>query len=400
MSKLEGFLHWAKDLIKGPVGGGGVFLDLPLSLFLMRRRSEGFWAFEDIQVGSVNLEVDGKSWGLLQDVDLEKLFAAGDVAPFGHGEETKVDKEVRDAREFKADRVKFTRPDGRPFGWPQPYAPLGYLDGNRVYKLYKLQMYRQGGHFKPHRDTVHSENHMGTMVLFPLPDKFKGGALVVHHNGETHRCRRGACGFFTDLFHEVEPVEAGVRLVLQFDVELEDWDKESAFVDNESSEDDSEAPSDEQGDSKGTADERVDEWEGLKEALDQTWDDERLCENQVLLLLRHSYAAGYLAAGKLRGFDAHLFREMEKLGYAPELRLCIVSKNSEEGVQCQLLTADEKPESMRDVAVLQSGTIATSELFSQREMYTGNESTNAFTNYQSAGLLIKRPVSRKRKADE
>ena len=50
-------------------------------------------------------------------------------------------------------------------------------------ELYKLLLYKRGGHFKPHRDTEKSESMFATRILL-LPSEFTGGDLVVGHGGK------------------------------------------------------------------------------------------------------------------------------------------------------------------------------------------------------------------------
>ena len=50
-------------------------------------------------------------------------------------------------------------------------------------KMYKLNIYSQGGFFKAHRDTPKAENHIGSLVI-GLPSDFQGGELVVRQDGK------------------------------------------------------------------------------------------------------------------------------------------------------------------------------------------------------------------------
>jgi hypothetical protein len=100
-------------------------------------------------------------------------------------------------------------------------------------KLYKLAVYEAGGHFDWHMDSTHSDKHHATMLV-ALNTSWEGGDLILRRNGiETHVDLRPqnapdrdwiklqAVVFFTDTEHRVEPVKSGIRIVLQFDVELE-----------------------------------------------------------------------------------------------------------------------------------------------------------------------------------
>jgi hypothetical protein len=86
-------------------------------------------------------------------------------------------------------------------------------------------------------DSTHSNEHHATLLV-ALNTSWEGGDLVLRRNGiETHvdlRPRTPTPGsielqavtFFTDTEHCVEPVKSGTRIVLQFDVELEEEEPE------------------------------------------------------------------------------------------------------------------------------------------------------------------------------
>lgn len=99
-------------------------------------------------------------------------------------------------------------------------------------KLYKLAIYGEGGHFDWHRDSTHSDAHHGT-VLCALNTEWEGGDLLLRHGGvetsiDMHPAPLHGCkdpqpvivAFYTDTEHKVMPVTKGVRLVLQYDVEV------------------------------------------------------------------------------------------------------------------------------------------------------------------------------------
>ena len=187
-----------------------------LSVLMATHQSKVFVSDRFHQFHQIRLWVDDKDWGFLDEVDYTALFAEGTPAPYGHGEETKLDPVVRDAREIVASRLKFTYQNTNDPAnwWPRPR--LAQLKETEQV-LYKMQLYGPGGHFKPHRDTVHGETHMATRVMF-LPSVFKGGDLVVRHDKREFRIQSGQCIFYTDCEHEVEPVTSGIRATLQFDV--------------------------------------------------------------------------------------------------------------------------------------------------------------------------------------
>ena len=91
--------------------------------------------------------------------------------------------------------------------------------------LYKVLLYEQGGHFKPHKDTVKEEGMFGTLVL-QLPSEFKGSNSIVSHQGQTKEFELSAdcdskfryMAFYGDCEHEILPVEEGWRFCLVYNL--------------------------------------------------------------------------------------------------------------------------------------------------------------------------------------
>uniref|UniRef100_A0A0G4HXQ2 Fe2OG dioxygenase domain-containing protein n=1 Tax=Chromera velia CCMP2878 TaxID=1169474 RepID=A0A0G4HXQ2_9ALVE len=169
------------------------------------------------------------------------------AAPFGDQFETRVDPKVRDALQLQVEKGAFglegLRPDGvlgrvlrsverQMFGLDS----AGCLSAS----LYSLNAYREGGFFKPHRDTYQlsppgadrDAKMVGTLVVF-LPSRFVGGELVVQsESGAMTSIPSLLCGesvrdggrnaplewvaFFGDAVHEVGRVRGGVRLTATF----------------------------------------------------------------------------------------------------------------------------------------------------------------------------------------
>ena len=152
---------------------------------------------------------------------IKALLKIATPAPFGKGSETVMDTNVRKAYEIPASKLpdQFQQPIFGP-----GLIPLCPHDKQWSYKLYKMHLYGPGGKFEEHADTVHSSNHVATIVV-SLPSEHKGGALVVSHREETARFDFSAASdnmqwaaFYTDCIHKVEEVTEGWRVVLQSDV--------------------------------------------------------------------------------------------------------------------------------------------------------------------------------------
>ena len=159
----------------------------------------------------------------------ERLVAIASAAPYGRGEETVVDREVR--RTWQVDSAK-VRIGGR--HWDQTLAglvadiALGLGVSEPVAAdLYKLLVYDTGSFFVDHRDTEKALGMFATMVLV-LPSTHSGGELVIKHLGREvaldlrpeEPSEIGFAAFYADCVHEVRPVETGCRLTLVYNLRL------------------------------------------------------------------------------------------------------------------------------------------------------------------------------------
>ena len=90
---------------------------------------------------------------------------------------------------------------------------------NLVLKPYKLVIYKEGGHFDVHRDTVRDENHIGTLVLI-LHSDYTGGELEITHGGHSVSVSGGGnwVAMYGDALHTIRPVTSGTRVSLIFDI--------------------------------------------------------------------------------------------------------------------------------------------------------------------------------------
>ncbi len=149
-------------------------------------------------------------------------------ARYGKGEKTLLDRRVRDTWEIPKSRVKI---DQR--RWNRTLLPvlealradLGLADGCRLEaELHSFLIYGPGQFFLPHKDSEKAGGMVGTLVV-TLPSPFKGGALVVEHQGEkvVHRGslkRLSFVAFYADCQHEVRPVKEGYRITLTYNLIL------------------------------------------------------------------------------------------------------------------------------------------------------------------------------------
>lgn len=202
--------------------------DLAEALRTVRRPGD-FYTSGTAEMFAPRLEVDGVgvvSLPLLQ-VQAEQLIAVAERAPYGRGEQTLVDTEVRRTWQIGADRVHI---QGR--NWAHTLdaivtrAAAGLGVGEPVSaELYKLLVYDAGSFFVPHRDTEKGPGMFATLVVV-LPSIYTGGELMVRHRDREVRlelrCPEPSdvafAAFYADCVHEVRPVATGCRLALIYNL--------------------------------------------------------------------------------------------------------------------------------------------------------------------------------------
>jgi predicted 2-oxoglutarate/Fe(II)-dependent dioxygenase YbiX len=156
-----------------------------------------------------------------------QMIAVAERAPFGRGEQTLVDIDVRRAWQINADQVRI---HGQ--AWARTLASLvervaeglGVTDPVGA-ELYKLLVYEEGDFFVGHRDTEKAAGMFATLVIV-LPSIFTGGELLVRHQGREVRFDLRAsdpseaafAAFYADCLHEVAPVTSGCRLTLIYNL--------------------------------------------------------------------------------------------------------------------------------------------------------------------------------------
>ncbi len=163
---------------------------------------------------------------------LQPLVKRCKPAPFGMGRKTRYDRAVRDALQIKAEGGAFSVLHFDP-------AAAGILEQIRreltpqvpdapTAELYNLNVYANGGHFAPHKDTPRGSDMLGTLVVC-LPSQFSHGAFVVKHHGvfQTYDWSRAIreqaeparihwAAFFGDVDHQIEEVWGGLRVTLTY----------------------------------------------------------------------------------------------------------------------------------------------------------------------------------------
>ncbi|KIO22443.1 hypothetical protein M407DRAFT_28025 [Tulasnella calospora MUT 4182] len=190
---------------------------------------------------------------------LDLLHAEADPSPFGHNKELVHDESYRRARELRSDRFNLnfdpiavdTGVLAAVSAFAAPHLEGSPAEDDHIHpavrepelvhkktgvqaKLYKLNSYTTGGHFKKHQDTPKAENHIGTL-LFGIPTSFSGGELILSDMSEpetgkitidwskpspsnTSTPSLPWVFFYSDVEHEILPVASGNRLTVAYDI--------------------------------------------------------------------------------------------------------------------------------------------------------------------------------------
>jgi predicted 2-oxoglutarate/Fe(II)-dependent dioxygenase YbiX len=259
------------------------------------RRAGDFYTFGTCEIFAPSLEVRGVGPIALPllPVQAEQLVAVAERAPYGRGEQTLVDTNVRRTWQINSDRVQI---HGR--AWARTLETivtrvaegLG-VNGPVAAELYKLLVYDEGGFFASHRDSEKMAGMFATLIIV-LPAIYTGGELVIRHQGREVqidlRCpdpsEAGFVAFYADSVHEVLPVVSGCRLTLVYNLSRQGADRQPM------------PPS------------YVSERNGLA-ALLRRWNEgkDRVDDGspeKLIYPLEHSYTAASLSFEALKGPDA------------------------------------------------------------------------------------------------
>jgi hypothetical protein len=139
---------------------------------------------------------------------------------------------VRDALQLKAENGGFTVENFDPESagiLKKVQRKLVPHDPNPISaELYSINVYTDGGHFAPHKDTPRGSDMLGTLVVC-LPSQFANGTFVLSHRGVVQKFDWGHAiqaqkkpnqlhwvAFFGDVDHQIESVWSGARVTLTY----------------------------------------------------------------------------------------------------------------------------------------------------------------------------------------
>ncbi len=163
-------------------------------------------------------------------VQAQQLIQHAVQAPYGRGEETIVDTDVRRVWQIEPKQFTMHNPAWDAFIDEMVDAVKSAfgIDQRVDWDLYKLLIYEVGSFFAPHRDSEKVDGMFATLVVC-LPSRHEGGRLMVSHDGETRTIDFGDpasayhvqyAAFYTDCRHEIEPVTSGYRVSLIYNLRL------------------------------------------------------------------------------------------------------------------------------------------------------------------------------------
>ncbi|KAI7939181.1 hypothetical protein MJO28_014760 [Puccinia striiformis f. sp. tritici] len=163
----------------------------------------------------------------LREGQLRQLIAQSHQAPFGRRSQTVIDESVRKTWEINRNQLRFLNPawQGYVLDLCKRVATSLGIDGPIRSELYKMLIYEKGAMFKPHTDTEKTLGMFGTLIIC-LPSAHTGGEVVVKHNGQCKTLRTSdasqsfAC-WYSDVTHEVLPVQSGYRCVLTYNLAIQ-----------------------------------------------------------------------------------------------------------------------------------------------------------------------------------
>jgi hypothetical protein len=212
---------------------------------------------------NAKITIAGVEAGDLNNLNVDVVMEKSNVSSFGRGEKTVMDLDYRKGREISGADIKMGYTN-----WDLDLTSATMFVGRNVkVNLHKLAIYEPGGHFDWHMDSTHSDEHHAT-ILIALNTVWKGGDLVLRRNGIERRVSMQPTTeerdtllqvvmFYTDTEHKVEPVTEGIRIVLQYDVEVTGW--------AEKDKDGGEEPADDEKNYKGDIDEEEIDEEDIDE---------------------------------------------------------------------------------------------------------------------------------------
>ncbi|KAG5874837.1 hypothetical protein JTB14_009294 [Gonioctena quinquepunctata] len=188
---------------------------------------EGTISCKDIDI---SVEGVGKLQFPLDKSSIQKLIAISADAKFGLGEKTLVDKNFRNTQMIESKYLDVNFSQNALGSVINDMHTALNLPENSYLKphLHNMLIYTPGQFFGEHRDSEKMENMVATLVVV-LPSPHIGGTLLIKHINKKFKFAtenleesdaRCIC-FFSDCWHQVKEVTHGHRMVLTYNIVLE-----------------------------------------------------------------------------------------------------------------------------------------------------------------------------------
>ncbi len=208
----------------------------PIEKILASLKPEGTSAFCSKIVVPINdLKIQVKEVGELclplKPRLVKSLIKQSKPAKYGLKEKTLLDKDVRDVWEIPKSRIKINQRQWKKSfdaALSQLKTSLGLSEQSKLKaELHNLVIYEPGQFFKPHQDSEKCDDMVATLVVL-LPSYYRGGTLIVDHQGDKKRFTSRSTpedkltfiAFYADCHHEVTPVTDGYRVALTYNLSL------------------------------------------------------------------------------------------------------------------------------------------------------------------------------------
>jgi hypothetical protein len=236
--------------------------------------------------------------------DAKRLIKQATRAPYGRGEDTLVDLDVRRVWQLEPRQFSLRNTEWDLFlKWIIDAVKQEFgIDKKVEHELYKLLVYEKGSFFAPHRDSEKTPGMFATLVVC-LPSRHEGGTLQVSHDGQTVNIDFGGddaefkiqyAAFYADCQHEIKPVTAGHRVCLVYNLALARSKQPSAPQNSRSV-------------------------EKVVALLPEFFADESRDLSKLVIPLEHQYTEAGLSLHDLKGRDRSrvdvLLRATERLDY-------------------------------------------------------------------------------------
>jgi hypothetical protein len=211
--------------------------------YIDEETNASYYAEYAINTPKLRVSVDGigKLDFPLHEDTIHNLLNTSKQAQFGWRDQTLTDTNIRDTQEISVDYLQVElENDFLTSMLEEVKQQLGLSDHVQLNAhLHNLLIYGAGQFFKPHRDSEKLDGMVATLVIV-LPSPHIGGDLLINHKKEQHRFvseninEKGlkCIAFYSDCYHEVEPIRQGYRVALTYNIVLQTTGTKNTYLEN------------------------------------------------------------------------------------------------------------------------------------------------------------------------